>query len=249
MFIRQNSMQVLIVVPTLNEELVIGRNIVSVMAIFERILGDHDWKVVVADNGSKDHTREIVGQLMTTYPHLDLWTTAQRGKGLAVREAWKSRKADVYVFMDADLSTDPADVIKLLAALQTADVAVGSRLHPDAQVDRSFGREIVSRCYRLLAGMFVTIPLKDYQCGFKAMRREAFDVIKNDWTHDDWFFDTEILAFAHKRGLTIAEVPIRWQETLDARRKSSMNVLRLSLGSIKQLRRLRRRLSHQSLTE
>ena len=57
-----------------------------------------------------------------------------------------------------------------------------------------------------------------------ALRREAWERIKEDLIVDSWFFDTELLAFAHRAGLTIQDVPIRWTETRYPERQSKINV-------------------------
>ncbi|MEK9131252.1 MAG: glycosyltransferase [Patescibacteria group bacterium] len=235
-------MKIVMVIPTLNEEQIIERTLQETLRVFAESLQDYDWKVVVADNGSTDTTVAVVQTLMATEPRLGLWTTTKKGKGKAVRGAWADHQAEVYAFMDADLSADLNDVPVLLEALTDADVAVGSRFHPASNRARSLRGEIVSRGYRTLRRLFVDLPVSDSQCGFKALRREAWERIKEDLIVDSWFFDTELLAFAHRAGLTIQEVPIRWTETRYPERQSKINVWASAKDSFKHLLDLRRRL-------
>ena len=228
------------VIPTLNEEAIIENNLGLILAAMQQFA---NWQVVVADNGSTDWTRKIVEQRATTESHLSLWTSEQRGKGLAVRGAWNDHDANVYAFMDADLSTKLEALPTLIAALDHADVAIGSRFHVESHRSRSLKREFVSRVYVALRNLFVVLPVKDSQCGFKAIKREAWEKVKNDLTHTGWFFDTELLAIASKRGLIIAEVPITWTEAPHGKRKSKMSLWKSARESISYLKALKRRIS------
>lgn len=234
-----SSMKVLMVIPTLNEEAIIEKNVGLILAAMKEF---EDWHVVIADNGSTDRTREIVRRLTIDEPRLLLWTSEQKGKGLAVRGAWNDYDADIYAFMDADLSTDLEALPKLLGALDQADVAVGSRFHKDSCRSRSFKREFVSQVYVALRSCFLPLPVKDTQCGFKAIKKVAWDRIKNDLTHTGWFFDTELLAFATKCGLSIVAVPIQWAEAPHGKRKSKMHLWRSYKESFSFLRILKQRL-------
>lgn len=235
-------MKILIVIPTYNEELVIEKNLRAAAHAFERLLGGHDWELVVADNGSSDRTVEIVRDLSADRPRLSLLSVGKKGKGLAIREAWRSRDADLYAFMDADLATDLRDVPALIEAAARSGVAAGSRFHQKSAVVRSFSRRIVSRGYRLAARLLVPVKTQDLQCGFKAIRRDAADAILPHLTHDGFFFDTEILAHAERLGYVVTDVPIRWEEGRDARRKTSVKIFATAWDNFKHLWILRKKL-------
>ncbi len=234
-----SSMKMLMVIPTLNEEAIIEKNVGLILAAMKQF---EDWHVVIADNGSTDRTREIVRRLTIDEPRLLLWTSEQKGKGLAVRGAWTDYQADIYAFMDADLSTDLEALPHLLAALDSADIVVGDRFHPQSTCARSLKRELVSRAYVFLRRLFLKLPVKDTQCGCKAMKKTAWEKIKKDLTHTGWFFDTELLAFATKCGLSIVAVPIQWAEAPHGKRKSKMHLWRSYKESFSFLRILKQRL-------
>ena len=234
-------MKVLIVIPTHNEEIVIERNVREVVGSLERLLPGHDATVLVADNASTDATREIVRRVAEESPTIELWTTDAKGRGNALREVWGASDADALVYMDADLATDLAHLPELVNALASSHLAVGSRF-AGATIKRSPFREFVSRVYRVISHAVVPFKTKDLQCGFKAIRREAASELLPLTSHNGWFFDTELIAHAEHRGLAIAEIPVRWEEGRDARRKSSVNVFSTAFDNIKHLWILRKNL-------
>jgi glycosyltransferase involved in cell wall biosynthesis len=108
------------------------------------------WRIVIADNASKDGTLAVAQRLAAEDPdgvaviHLD-----QKGRGRALRRAWLESRADAMCYMDVDLSTDLAMITPLLGGVcdEGFDVAYGSRLARAAKTTRSLKREINSRGY------------------------------------------------------------------------------------------------------
>lgn len=235
-------MKILMVIPAYNEELVIEKSLRLAIGAFDGLLSGHDWAVLVADNGSSDRTREIVRGVAGECPRVGLLRISRKGKGLAIREAWNSGDADVYAFMDADLATDLRDVPALIEGAARSGIAVGSRTHGRSVVVRSLPRRIVSLGYRLAARAFVPVSVRDLQCGFKAVRRDAVHALLPLLTHDGFFFDTELLAHAERNGFVVSEIPIRWEEGRDARRKTSVKIFATAWDNFRHLWILRRKL-------
>jgi glycosyltransferase involved in cell wall biosynthesis len=150
----------------------------------------------------------------------------RRGKGLAIREAWRRFPADVAVFMDADLSTDLEALPDLVGAIGAgADLAIGSRYHPRSTVERSVLRRFVSRCYRFLLRLLLGTSVADVPCGFKAASARVVRGIVPKIKDDGWFFDTELVVRVERAGMRIAEVPVRWCDFRVAGRQSKVRVL------------------------
>lgn len=145
--------QVLIVIPAWNEAVVIEKNLRLLHAACSRLLHAHAWRLLVADNGSTDNTREIVLRMEEELDRIDLMTVAERGKGNAIREAWmrEADAFDIFLFCDADLSADPEDLPALLSPLlsEKVDLAIGSRFETGAVVERQPLRSFLSVAYRL----------------------------------------------------------------------------------------------------
>ena len=231
-------MNIAIVIPTYNEDLVIGQNLRTSVLAFDRLFAGHEWVILVADNGSSDKTAAYADEC----PRVGLLDVGRKGKGLAIREAWRLLDADVYAFMDADLATDLDDLPALIDGAVRTGIAAGSRFHRDAIVTRSFLRRVVSRAYRLAARMLVPVAAQDLQCGFKAIRHDVAEKILPMLTHDDFFFDTELLAHAERHGFVVSNVPVRWEEGRDPRRKTSVKICATAWDNFRHLWTLRKAL-------
>lgn len=234
-------MRITVVIPCLNEEKFVERSVrQAVNCLRENFPADRSV-VVVADNGSTDHTRAIASTLATEFSEVRLVSLNVRGKGLAVLDSWRRFPSDVACFMDADLATDLAHLPKMIRLVADGmDVVVGSRQHPAAQVRRPISRRFFSFGYRLWLAWMLPLPVTDAACGFKAIssrcQKEILPSIKNQ----GFFFDTELLARAAARGLRIFEMPIVWKEPHG--RKSTVNPVRLALRQFGETMVLRREL-------
>ena len=229
------SASVEIVVPVYNEEAALPDSIRRLTAFLEANL-PNPWRVTIADNASVDATRTVAESLGREIPGVDYFYLPQKGRGLALRTAWLNSQADIVSYMDVDLSTDLAHFPQLIAALESgAHIAIGSRLSRKSRVTRGFKREFTSRCYnRLIKAMFFT-AFPDAQCGFKALTRPAAQAILPHIANNNWFFDTELLLIAAKRGYRIRSIPVRWQDDPT----STVNITGTALEDIKGLLRLR----------
>ena len=123
--------------------------------------------------------------------------------------------------MDVDLSTGLESLRPLVDPILEGrcEVSIGSRLIPGAEIARSVQRELTSRTYNRIARSFLQYGVADAQCGFKAVRTSLVRELISRIEDNGWFFDTELLALAHRSGMRINEVPVRWVEDDDSRVK------------------------------
>jgi glycosyltransferase involved in cell wall biosynthesis len=207
-----------VVVPVHNEQAVLSATIRRLHEYLSAEL-PFTWRIVIADNASADETARIAASLAEDLPNVALLTLPEKGRGRALREAWRRSDADVVCYMDADLSTDLRALLPLLAPLVSghSDVAIGTRLAPGARVARSRRREVISRAYNRLLHTTLGTRFSDAQCGFKAVRADAARRLLPDVRDEGWFFDTELLVLAQRRGLRIHEVPVDWIDDPDSR--------------------------------
>jgi glycosyltransferase involved in cell wall biosynthesis len=204
--------QLSIVIPAYNESARIEQTL-------ERVLGcvaEREWdaEVLVVDDGSKDDTAAIVQRWMETHPRLHLVKNpGNRGKGYSVRNGLLQAAGDVVMFTDADLSSPMEEAERLLAALADgADVAIGSRWMDRTRqtIHQPLYRQFFGRCFNWVTRTVMGLPFKDTQCGFKAFKREAAQVIFRLQTIERWGFDPEILFIARKLKYVVREVPVTW---------------------------------------
>jgi len=227
-----------IVIPVHNEEQILNSSVRLLRAYLQREF-NFAVRITVADNASTDRTLEVAQGLARELPEIAVLHLERKGRGRALRAAWSASEADVLAYMDVDLSSDLAALPGLLLPLlqARADIAIGSRLAPGAEVTRKAKRELISRSYNLLLRNVLGVGFSDAQCGFKAGRREVIQALLDEVQDDSWFFDTELLYLAERSSLTIHEVPVRWVEDPDSR----VDILATAWEDVRGVLRLRRR--------
>jgi len=224
-----------IVIPVYNEEQALPRTIMVLTQYLNSTL-KNPWRIIIADNASTDSTRQVSEVLCERYPGVTYLHLPQKGRGRALRTAWMESTADLVCYMDADLSTDLSHLPELLDPLEQGyQVSVGSRLSRGSKVTRSIKREFTSRSYNLLIWSMFWTAFPDAQCGFKAMTRMAAEAIVPSVKDNNWFFDTELLIIAAKRGYRIKSVPVKWDDDPT----STVNIVKTAAEDIKGLLRLR----------
>ena len=225
-----------VTVPVYNEEKVLAESVGRLHSYLTANL-PFRFVITIADNASTDETFAIAKRLCAELTGVRAIHLDRKGRGLALRHVWGSSSADVVAYMDADLSTGLDAFLPLIAPLVSghSDLATGSRLSPGAKVVRSLKRELISRAYNLLLRIVLGARFSDAQCGFKAGQTEVVKALLPDVQDDAWFFDTELLMLAQRRGLRICELPITWIEDPD----SSVDIIRTALADLRGVARLR----------
>jgi putative flippase GtrA len=227
--------QVEIVVPVHNEEAALA---LSVRRLHRFLTAEFpfSWRIVIADNASTDATPTMARELAAALPGVRAVRLDRKGRGRALRAAWAASDAGVVCYMDVDLSTDLRALLPLVAPLLSghSDVAIGTRLARGARVVRGPKRELVSRSYNRLLRMTLRARFSDAQCGFKAVRADLLPTLLPAVKDDSWFFDTELLVRAQRRGLRIHEVPVDWIDDPDSR----VRIVRTALDDLRGVARL-----------
>jgi glycosyltransferase involved in cell wall biosynthesis len=212
--------EVEIVVPVHNEERTLA---LSIRRLHRFLTSEFpfSWRIVIADNASTDTTPELAALLARELSSVSWLQLEGKGRGRALRAAWSASDARVVSYMDVDLSTDLRALLPLVAPLLSghSDLAIGTRLAHGARVVRGPKRELISRAYNQLLHATLRARFSDAQCGFKAVRREVLDDLLPTVRDEAWFFDTELLVLAQRRGLRIHEVPVDWIDDPDSRVK------------------------------
>lgn len=229
--------QLSIVIPAYNES-------ARIEAALERVLScvaDQHWdaEVLVVDDGSKDDTAAIVQHWMMSHPRLHLiQNPGNKGKGYSVRNGLLQAAGDIVMFTDADLSAPMEEANRLFAALNAgADVAIGSRWLDRARqtIHQPLYRQFFGRCFNWITRTVMGLPFKDTQCGFKAFKRPAAQVIFRLQTIERWGFDPEILFIARKLKYVIREVPVTWGHD----ERSRMSYLKDGMKMLEDMARIR----------
>jgi glycosyltransferase involved in cell wall biosynthesis len=183
--------------------------------------------VLVVDDGSRDRTAEIVAARPEAQPGPDgaqpalrLLRAPHRGKGAAVRAGMLAADGDLVAFTDADMATPPDQLPALVAALATADVALGSRIQADGtdmRASQPHYRRLLGQLFHTFASLWVVGPVQDTQCGFKGFSREAARDLFEPQAVTSIVFDVEVIYLARRRGYRLAIVPIQWADRRGSR--------------------------------
>lgn len=233
---RVPAVDVTVVVPAFNESGRLPSSLPDLIAA----LRSAPWssEVVVVDDGSTDGTARIAEDLLAALPHVRVITLPWNcGKGTAVRVGVSVARGAKLVFVDADMASDIASLPDLVRLLDTADIAVGSRVAEGATVaGRSLARGAAAATYRRLVLELTSSDVGDTQCGFKAFNTPTAKLLFSMTTSEGFGFDVEVLSLAKALGLRVAQCPVRWT-AVDG---SHVSLRKHAPGMLRDLHRARR---------
>lgn len=216
---QDNRLSTLVVLPVYNEEKALQKGVLTLLA-FLNGYEKYKWKIVIADNNSKDRTGDIGRKLEVENPSVQYLYIPRKGRGIALRTAWEQTDCDFVSYMDIDLSTGLDALIRAMDLLNGgADIVVGNRLAKNSKTTRCLKREFISQSYNIVIKMALGTHFNDAHCGFKTGRREVVQKLLPYIEDNEWFFDTEILFYAEKLGYNIREIPVTWIEDPDTKAK------------------------------
>jgi dolichol-phosphate mannosyltransferase len=228
-----DQQQALVIVPTYNERESIGE---AIRRLFEAASDSVD--LLVVDDGSPDGTAELIKEMAGGPRDIHLLErSSKQGLGTAYVLGFQWAMERGYwavVEMDADLSHDPADVPRLLATLEDADLAIGSRYVPGGRVHNwSKSREILSRAANAYSRAWLGFPVRDSTGGFRAYKTDFLRTVDLGSVHSEGYgFQIEMTRRAFKAGARIQEVPITFTERVGGRSKMSRRIVLEALASV-----------------
>ncbi|KKU43554.1 MAG: Dolichyl-phosphate beta-glucosyltransferase [Parcubacteria group bacterium GW2011_GWA2_46_7] len=210
-----------VIIPVFNEEKTIQSTIESVCAYCDA--NGFPYEVVVVNDGSQDGTAGVVESLLGRYPMLRMLDNGTNtGKGYAVRNGMLHATGDLALFMDADGSTKISELGKVLEKYtQGYGVIMGSRKIPGAYiaVHQPKFRELSGRMMNVFIRVATGLPFEDTQVGFKAFSHQARETIFPLQRTSRWIFDVELLVIAAQNRISVAEIPITWENNSNSRVK------------------------------
>jgi glycosyltransferase involved in cell wall biosynthesis len=209
-----------VVVPAYNEES-------RLPALLERLRADeHELfapaglrvdEILVVDDGSTDGTRRLTEERALQDDRLSvIGFDRNRGKGAAVRAGMLAAVGERILVTDVDMSASLEQTAALSAALDRgADVAIGSRGHPDAAilVHQRFPRRQLGKTFNTLFRGLTGLPFRDTQCGFKLFRQPAGRLLMERQRIAGFAYDAELCLNATRLNLHVVEVPVVWSNS------------------------------------
>jgi glycosyltransferase involved in cell wall biosynthesis len=200
-----------IIIPSYNEELRLPATLEQIAAYLSTY--GRETEVLVVDDGSSDGTAAVAESFRSRIPTLRVVSNGvNRGKGYSVRHGMQEARGRIALFTDADLSAPIEEAGKLIDALETSDVAIGSRAMDRSliSVHESPFREFAGIIFNKIVRIILWLPFVDTQCGFKVFRRERCRILFEQQTIERFGFDPELLYLARHHGLRAVEIPVRW---------------------------------------
>ena len=208
-----------------------------------RALGDKGVRVLVIDDSSPDGTGELADRLAAELDYVSvLHRELKEGLGPAYVAGFRRALADgaeLVLEMDCDFSHDPADVPRLVAAVEAgADLALGSRYVKGGAV-RNWGllRRIVSAGGSFYARVLLGARVRDLTGGFKCYRRAVLEAIDLDAIHSKGYaFQIETTYRALRSGFQVVEVPITFVDREVGGSKMSKAIVAEAIWKVPALR-------------
>jgi dolichol-phosphate mannosyltransferase len=218
-------MRRLVIVPTYNELENMKQLLPTLLSLSEA------FDVLVVDDSSPDKTGEFVAEFSQKNPRIHLLSRGPKsglGKAYIAGFKWGLEKNyDVLVEMDADFSHRPEDLVKILQALNSEDVVIGSRYVPGGEtVNWGLIRKLISRGGGVYSRLILGYPVQDWTGGFNGWKAQVLKDIGLDTIQSNGYsFQIELKYKAQKCGYKVKEVPIVFEDRRVGQSKMSLKIV------------------------
>jgi dolichol-phosphate mannosyltransferase len=218
-------MKKLVIIPTYNE-------IDNMKSLLPILMGlDEKFDVLVVDDNSPDKTSDFIAEFSKKNPRVNLLLRSQKnglGKAYIAGFKWGIEKSyDAVVEMDADFSHRPEDLLKILQALETENVVIGSRYVPGGEtLNWGFIRKMISRGGGIYSRLILGYPVQDWTGGFNGWKIQVLKDIGLDTIQSNGYsFQIELKYKAQKNGYNVKEVPIVFEDRRVGQSKMSLKIV------------------------
>jgi dolichyl-phosphate beta-glucosyltransferase len=229
-----------VVIPAYNEEARLPKTLASVYEFLAN--SGQTFEIVVVDDGSTDHTVDVVQDFGRHCDGVRLLSYApNQGKGHAVRTGMLAANGDFLLLDDADGSSPITDLYRLEDAIKSgADLAIGSRNMPESDklVKTAKHRKHIGNTFNVIVQSLLLPGIRDTQCGFKLFKHEVAHDLFSVSRQNGFAFDVEILFIARLRGYRTDEVAINWTNVAGSKvnvvldsLKMFIEVIRITFGA------------------
>jgi glycosyltransferase involved in cell wall biosynthesis len=202
-----------VVVPILNERdslFELHRRLTKVLAEI-----DQSYEIIFIDDGSTDGSGRLCQALVNADPHTVLVSLRRNfGKATALQVGFQMAQGDVVITMDGDLQDDAEEIPRFLQALERGfDLVSGWKQNRQDPLTKT----LPSRLFNYVTATLTGVALRDFNCGFKAYRREVIQALN---LYGE--FHRFIPVLAHAKGFRIGEIPVRHHARLHGKSKYSV---------------------------
>jgi glycosyltransferase involved in cell wall biosynthesis len=235
-----SSPKISVVLACYNEEATLAANFSEIRDTLDGLR--EPYEVIFVDDVSQDRTRELIRSIVKSHADIEfqvLLHEINRGRGATVTDGFRAARGEITGYLDADLEVHSRYIPSLVRAIEKgADVATVRRIY--AFQIRSLDRYLMSRGYSYLVRRMLGISVRDTETGYKFFRRETLLPVLAETRDPGWFWDTEFMVRASRRGLRIEEIPGAYIRRFD--KTSTVHGVRDSLRYFAKLLAFRREL-------
>jgi glycosyltransferase involved in cell wall biosynthesis len=191
-----------VVFPAYNDAGTIASMVVSARVSARKLVDDYE--IVVVNDGSKDHTAEVLWELEAVFPELRVvHHSRNRGYGGALRSGFQTASKELVFYTDGDAQYDPREMESLFAVWdEGSDFVNGVKIGRSDPLHRAF----IGRVYHWFVRVSFGLPLQDVDCDFRLFRRAIFD--KVELTKDSGVICVELMKKVQDHGFRIQQVPV-----------------------------------------
>lgn len=197
-----------LILPCYNEAEHFNRSLPRIISALDQT--DYTYEIIFVEDKSTDKTKSLVKKVLGKYPRHNLsayFHATNHGRGQTVIDGFSKSQGKIIGFIDFDLEVGEWYLPKFIRTIESDyDAAVAWRIY-DFNL-RSLIRWIGSKGYTWLQKQLINLPFHDTEAGYKFFNKAKIMPLINQCRYKGWFFDTEILALAHKNKLKIKEIPV-----------------------------------------
>ena len=184
------------------------------------------YELIFVEDKSRDRTAAIIADLVQGHSNRRaIYHPQNRGRGYTVTEGFLAATGRVVGFLDIDLEVHCRFLPSVLAAIDAGkDGATAYRHYAVGWRPTAIVRHFLSSGYRWLFRQLFDVPFRDPETGFKFFRRDKILPVVRETQDPGWFWDSEIMVLAHQHGLSVEEVPCRFERRAD--KQSTVRIVR-----------------------
>lgn len=201
--------KVSILMPGYNEGETIYENLLETEKALQQIV--NDFEIIFVNDGSSDNTLDEAKRASKLSDRIKVVNCkSNQGKGYALKVGIEYCTGEYIVFLDSDLDLHPSQLESFFRVMQedSADVVIGSKLHPESVSNYPYRRKILSYGYYLFLRTLFRLPVKDTQTGIKLFRAEVIKPVMRKILVKRFAFDVEVLANINRLKFKISEAPV-----------------------------------------
>lgn len=231
-----------LIIACYNEEQLLSKSVLRITSVLDDSV--FSYELIFVDDKSRDGTREIIASLVKKNKNFQaVYHEVNQGRGKTVRDGIALARGSVVGFIDIDLEVSSVYIPQFVRMILEgkADVVTGLRIYREGLM--SLHRAILSRGYSWLVRSVLGIPLNDTETGYKFFNRKKILPIIKKTQNNGWFWDTEVMTYAHYTGLSVTEVPVLFVRRFD--KTSSVRLVHDTLEYVKNLVGFYKRLQSQ----